>query len=80
MTHNEMIKAITEQVINMYSNNVLADNGAESFEGWCADGEVFTNLGYTDEEADAMMKLVRDMSACVDALTFRWLNTDDISN
>ena len=80
MTHNEMIKAITEQVINMYSNNVLEDNGAESFEGWCADGEVFTNNGYTDEEADAMMKLVRDMSACVDALTFRWLNTDDISN
>lgn len=79
LSREEMIKAITEQVINMYSNNVLQDNGAEGFEGWCADGEVFTNNGYTEEEADAMMDLVRDMAPCVDALTFGWLNTDKSS-
>lgn len=78
MKRNEKIKAITEQVINMYDNNVLGDNGAECFESWCADGEVFINNGYTDQEADEIMELVKDMAPTIDELTFKWLNTDDL--
>ena len=37
----EVIKNVIEQVIAMLDNNVLADNGLESFEGWCENGDIF---------------------------------------
>ncbi len=40
---NEDIKKVIEQIIAMFNNNVLNDNGLETFEGWCEDGEVFEN-------------------------------------
>lgn len=37
----EVIKNVISQVIAMLDNNVLADNGLESFEGWCENGDIF---------------------------------------
>ena len=36
--------AVAEMIIGQLENNVLQDNGFESFERWCDDGEVFENF------------------------------------
>lgn len=59
----EVIKNVIEQVIVMLDNNVLADNGLESFEGWCENGDIFE----TDiEEHIAVMKRI---APAIDDLT-----------
>ena len=71
----EAVIAVTEQLVNMLSNDVLDDNGVESFEGWCEDGAVF----YDDDklsftvclECEALMKKVAPM---VDDLVYKYLN------
>ena len=77
MDRKAMIKEITEQVINMYENNVLNENGSEGFIGWLEDGEVFHNNGHTDEEVDALMGLARDMASAIDGLTYKWLHIEE---
>lgn len=71
---NVAVKAVTEQVINMLTNNIIEDNGTESFVGWCEDGDVFDLNGLSGDylkEAIAMMKAVAPI---VDELTFCHLN------
>ena len=59
----EVIKNVIEQVIAMLGNDVLAENGLESFEGWCENGDIFE----TDiEEHIAVMKRI---APAVDNLT-----------
>ena len=41
MNKIEIFKDVIEQVIAMLDNNVFADNGLESFEGWCENGDIF---------------------------------------
>lgn len=36
--------AVAEMIIGQLENNVLQENGFESFEGWCDNGEVFENF------------------------------------
>ena len=59
----EVIKNVIEQVIAMLGNDVLAENGLESFEGWCENGDIFeTNRN----EHIAVMKRI---APAVDNLT-----------
>ncbi len=63
---------VAEQIINMLDNNVLQNNGYESFKGWLEDGEVFcNNESYTDAEVVEAMKLVDNVADLVDDLAWR---------
>lgn len=42
--------AVAEMIIGQLENNVLQENGFESFEGWCDNGEVFENFPDLDED------------------------------
>ena len=33
--HQVAVRRVADQIINMLTNNILEDNGTESFEGWC---------------------------------------------
>lgn len=59
----ETKQKVTEQIINMLTNNILEEQGGETFEGWCEDGEVFD----WDEDCIALMKKV---STFVDSLSW----------
>lgn len=66
---------VAEQIINMLTNNILEDNGTESFVGWCENGRVFFDIdGVSDEEADAASALMAEVAPTVDELTYEWLN------
>lgn len=41
--------AVAEMIIGQLENNVLQENGFESFETWCDNGEVFENYPDLDE-------------------------------
>lgn len=68
-------QAVTEQIVNMLTNNIINENGNETFDGWCEDGEVF-RTSYPNEteefyiECDTLMDKVSDL---VDKLTYRHL-------
>ena len=46
MNKIEIFKEVIEQVIAMLDNNLLADNGLESFEGWCENGDILAKKSY----------------------------------
>ena len=73
MTHIQevAVRAVTEQVINMLENSIVFDNGTESFEGWCEDGDIFAEHPTYQEEC---IKLMREVAPIVDQLTFNYLN------
>ncbi len=69
------VELVTGQVINMLTNNVLEDNGTESFVGWCENGSVFFDMdGVSEDEADAASALMAEVAPTVDELTYNWLN------
>lgn len=74
----EAVKMVTEQLINMLSNNVLCDGGAEGFVGWIADGEVFEHEEIEEGEEPLQfleaMSLVQEIAPLVDELTYKFLN------
>lgn len=78
MERIEKIKAITEQVIGMYENNVLQENGSEGFLGWIEDGDAFANLGYTEEETEELLAFAKEVAPTIDTLTFSYLHTEEI--
>lgn len=69
--HQVAVKAVTQQVINMLTNSVIEDNGTESFEGWCENGDAFNLHGAYLEEA---VKLMKEVAPIVDQLTYNHLN------
>lgn len=73
MTHIDQvaIRAVTEQVINMLTNNIIEDNGTESFEEWCEDGAVFSEH---PSYQPACIELMKKVAPIVDQLTFNHLN------
>lgn len=63
---------VAEQIVGMIENNVLNENGGESFIGWLEDGDVFFNADrYTDEEIDEAMKLAHEIADLVDELSWK---------
>lgn len=59
----EVIKNVIEQVIAMLDNNVLADNGLESFEGWCENGDIF------ETNRNEHIAVMKHIAPAVDNLT-----------
>ena len=58
---------IAEQIIGMIENNVLNENGGESFIGW-----LFFNVDcYTEEEIEEAMKLAYEIAPLVDELSWK---------
>lgn len=75
MTEKEkaVVIAVTQELVNMLTNNILEDNGTEPFEGWCEDGGVFY---YSDVRglAEAAEELMRKVAPLIDELTYKYLN------
>lgn len=73
MTHVQKVavREVANQVINMLTNNILEDNGTESFEGWCEDGAVFD--GHPTYKG-ACVALMREVAPIIDSLTYNHLN------
>lgn len=66
---------VAEQIIAMLENNLIGDNGTETFKGWCKDGDVFhNNPELNDEEKKAATALMNEVAPKVDELTFNHLN------
>ena len=63
-------KIIAEQIGNMWENNILHENGFEGIVGWLEDGDVFINAGYTEEETEEIMAVVRRIQDRVDDLSW----------
>ena len=59
------LEAVVSQLVAMYENNVLGENGNETFAGWCEDGAVFNCLECRDE----CIELMKQLAPHVDALT-----------
>jgi hypothetical protein len=69
--HQVAVREVTNQIVNMLTNNILEDNGTESFEGWCENGEVFNDHPSYKKECVALMK---EVAPIVDNLTYNYLN------
>ena len=62
---------VAEQIIGMIENNILGENGMESFMGWIEDGDVFFNADcYTDEEIAEATALAKRIQNRVDDLAW----------
>lgn len=79
MERAKKVKIITEQVINMYDNNVLHDGGCEGFIGWLEGGDVFFHAGYNTEEIAELMELADQVAPIVDKLSYEHLHSEEFS-
>jgi hypothetical protein len=70
MDKKEIKKIITEQIIGMWENNILHENGYESIVGWLEDGDALINDGYTLEETNEIMEVVKRIQDRVDDLSW----------
>ena len=74
MYSKEAKKMVAEQIINMLSNNVIGENGMESFMGWLEDGDAFYNARnaeyYTDEQIAEAVELAKEISSQIDAISW----------
>jgi hypothetical protein len=68
MTDKEIKKAVTEQIINMFDNNILNEYGTESFTGWLEDGDVFINNGMSEEDTEKAMEYARKVEGALDVI------------
>ena len=67
-----VVKHVTQQVINMLCNNVVYGAGVEGFEGWCEDGAIFQTGSKPLD--DACVAFMRKVAPAVDELTYKFLN------
>lgn len=65
------VKLVAEQIIAMLDNNILNDCGTEPFEGWCENGDVFSEHPTYQEEC---IKLMKEVAPIVDELTYNHIN------
>jgi hypothetical protein len=70
MDKKEIKRIITEQIINMWENNILHDNGFEGIVGWLEDGDLFIQAGYDEEETNEIMEVVKRIQDRVDDLSW----------
>lgn len=75
----KIVKAVTSQLINMLSNDILEENGLETFEGWCAEGEVYELNGMTEQEVTDAMELTKIVSDKLEDILFYNLNIDEMA-
>lgn len=61
--------AVAEMIIGQLENNVLQENGFESFEGWCDNGEVFENFPDLDkDEREKAVSIMHTIAPDVDQI------------
>lgn len=70
MTNKEIRNAVTQQIINMLENDILNENGGESFVGWLEDGEVFRLNGMTEYEVAVAMSLAKSINEEVTSMVY----------
>lgn len=70
MDRKEIKRIIAEQIINMWENNILHDNGFEGIVGWLEDGDLFIQAGYDEEETNEIMEVVKRIQDRVDDLSW----------
>ena len=70
MTKQEIKNAVTQQIINMLENDILNENGGESFVGWLEDGEVFRLNGMNEYEVSVAMSLAKSINDEVTSMVF----------
>jgi len=70
MTKQEIKNAVTQQIINMLENDILNENGGESFVGWLEDGEVFRLNGMNEYETAVAMCLAKSINEEVTSMVF----------
>lgn len=73
----QIILAVANQIQNMMYNDITCENGVESFENWCNDGEVFENEGMDAADVKECMQLVKVVAPLVDDLVLNHLNIDN---
>ena len=61
----QSIKNVINEMLNMYHNNVVEDNGLEPFEGWCENGVVFEDNDTREEDIEVM----KELAPIIDELT-----------
>lgn len=70
MTNKEIRNAVTQQIINLLENDILNENGGESFVGWLEDGEVFRLNGMTEYEVAVAMSLAKSINDEVTTMVY----------
>lgn len=70
MDKKEIKRIIAEQIINMWENNILHENGFEGIVGWLEDGDLFIQAGYDEEETNEIMEVVKRIQDRVDDLSW----------
>ena len=70
MTNTEIRNAVAQQIINMLENDILNENGGESFVGWLEDGEVFRLNGMTEYEVAIAMSLAKSINEEVTSMVY----------
>lgn len=74
MYSKEAKKMVAEQIIGMIDNDILAENGMESFMGWVEDGDTFyaTYEGeYTEEQIKEAIKLAGEIADDLDNVLWK---------
>lgn len=66
--------AVANQIQNMMYNNITYENGNESFDNWCANGEVYQNEGLDAELVGECMRLTKEITPIVDNLCLNYLD------
>lgn len=68
MTDKEIKQAVAEQLANMLMNNIVGDNGVESFRGWLEDGEAFRLNGMNEGDVQKAMALALKLETATDTI------------
>ena len=74
MYSREAKKMVAEQIINMLDNDILAENGMESFIGWVEDGDTFyATYGdeYTEEQIKEAIRLAAEITDDLDNVLWK---------
>ena len=67
-TDKEIKQAVAEQLANMLMNNIVGDNGVESFRGWLEDGEAFRLNGMNEGDVQKAMALALKLETATDII------------
>ena len=73
MYSKEAKKMVAEQIIGMISDNILAENGIESFVGWIEDGDAFYvsyKDKYPEDKIKEAIRLAIDIAYLVDNVSW----------
>lgn len=80
MTDTEIKIAVAQQIINMLENDIINENGGESFLGWLGDGEVFRINGMSEEDTLRAVNLAKSIDDEVTSIVFTLEKYDEDEN